>query len=87
MDEGVEMTKYEKYQEYKKKVDKALQDTAYEMYLALQEACHEMCHQNGTADDLKCDFWDADKKICMNEDGKCFVQKWLKVLKKARGEK
>ena len=57
------------------------------LYKSLEEAAYEMCHQNGTVDDLKCDFWDADKGICTNEDGKCFVQKWLKVLKKARGEK
>lgn len=59
-------------------------ETAPELYSSLEEAAHEMCHQNGLRDDLKCDFWDEDMKLCRNQDGKCFVQKWLKVLRKAR---
>lgn len=55
------------------------------LYKSLEEAAYEMCHQNGTADDLKCDFWDAEKRICTSKD-KCFVQKWWNILKEARGE-
>jgi hypothetical protein len=47
-----------------------------EMYHDLHEAVVEMCEH--------CDNCVADK--CKKEDGKCFVQRWIKTLKKARGE-
>ena len=59
---------------------------APDMYKALHDACHELCHQNGTADDLKCDYWDSENENCTNADGKCFVQEWLAILALARGE-
>ena len=64
----------------------ALIAAAPELYKALKEACYELCHQNGCADDLKCDYWDAGKEVCTNADGECFVQKWLALLALARGE-
>lgn len=52
-------------------------ETINELIAALNEAVVEMCHH--------CDNCVADK--CKKEDGKCFVQRWIKTLKKARGEK
>lgn len=50
---------------------------APEMYHDLHEAVVEMCEH--------CDSYVSMK--CKKEDGKCFVQRWIKTLKKARGEK
>lgn len=65
----------------------ALIKTTPMLYKALKDACYELCHQNGCADDLKCDYWDSDREVCTNADGECFVQKWLALLALARGEK
>ena len=64
----------------------ALIAAAPQLYKALKEACYELCHQNGCADDLKCEYWDADNEDCTNANGECFVQNWLALLALARGE-
>lgn len=71
----------------KSEANASLISAAPDLYKALKDACYELCHQNGCADDLKCDYWDSDKEVCTNADGECFVQNWLALLALARGEK
>ena len=60
-------------------------DTFTEMYAYLKEACYEMCvRMSGQELCRPCSFLSEDHLHCSNADGKCFVQKWLKTLEKAR---
>lgn len=63
--------------------DAALIAAAPELYEYLHEAAYEMCTQSWPT---HCSHFNSEKMTCSNKDGKCFVQKWLKTLKKARGE-
>lgn len=63
----------------------ALVAAAPELYDVLVEAVVEMCH-NISADTGYCRHFDRKALLCRQLDGECFVQKWLKILAKARGE-
>lgn len=63
----------------------ALVAAAPELYDALVEAVVEMCH-NISVDTGYCRHFDRKALLCRQLDGECFVQKWLKILAKARGE-
>ena len=52
---------------------------APEMYSCLEEAIKKVCI------DSNCHAYNAGE--CMNAEGFCRAQKWIKTLKKARGEK
>lgn len=59
---------------------------APELQQALEEAIGELCHSNGMADDFRCGSLDGRGK-CGAGDGKCFVQRWRKVLNESKGGK
>ena len=61
----------------------SLIEQASELYEYLHEAAYETCTRSGSE---HCPYFDSEKMTCSNKDGECFVQKWLKTLKKARGE-
>lgn len=63
----------------------ALVAAAPELYAFLEEAVVEMCH-NISVDTGYCRHFDRKALLCRQLDGECFVQKWLKILAKARGE-
>ena len=56
----------------------ALIAQAPKLYNALEEACKEFCRL--------CPAFDFGKLACGGKTGKCFCDKWMKVLAKARGE-
>ena len=61
----------------------ALIATAPELYEALQEAVSELCSNHSCE---PCEHTNKDHTECSREPGKCFVQRWINLLKKARGE-
>lgn len=55
---------------------------APELYECLREAVIEMCHNCLSCKGKR----NADKCSLKEDEGKCFIQKWRKVLAKAAGE-
>lgn len=55
-----------------------------DLYEALHEAAYEICTRSG---DDHCPNFDSDMETCSEKDGKCFVQRWWKLLRKANGKK
>lgn len=54
--------------------------TAPKLYAALHEAIVEVCHDCPSCGSCPPEY------ACYEEKGKCFVQKWRKVLAEAAGE-
>lgn len=54
-----------------------------DLWNALHEAAYEMCMMLG---DDHCLYFDREKETCSDEDGRCFVQRWWNLLRKANGE-
>lgn len=52
-----------------------------ELYDALKEAVSEEC-SNHSCD--PCIYTNEDHTACDNEPGKCFVQRWINLLKEVR---
>ena len=64
------------------KANATLMALAPDLFEALDEAAYEMCTRSG---DEHCPHFDSEMMTCSEKKGKCFVQRWLKLLKKARG--
>lgn len=53
------------------------------LYASLQEAVSEMCSNYACE---PCPHTRKNYTACAKEDGTCFVQRWIKLLARARGE-
>lgn len=63
-----------------------LASNAADLYNSLEEAVFTCCRNNAAMGEKNCKYMRPDIKYpaCMAQDGSCYVQKWIKILRRAK---